>query len=151
VRRGRAGKYRASFELRDEPGSYRSLHALLRQVRYWRAAVYADDEPLSAYYTMEMAWCAAFQLQVFAACHWHFTHGVLPRCSGCPLFDAERAFREALRPGRRPLTIFVARRLLRDVREAPVPDWDDRSDTRPHIPDFVPEEWQDPPAEDTPS
>jgi hypothetical protein len=146
------GKYRASFELGSEPGSYRGLQALIGAVRYWRATVvYQDDEPVSAYHTREMAGCAAFQLQVFAACHWHFSWGVLPRCSGCPLFDAERAFREALRPGRRPLTIFVARRLLRDVREAPLPDWDERADTRPHVPDFVPEEWQDPPGEDPPS
>jgi hypothetical protein len=146
------GKYRASFQLGSEPGSYRGLHALIREVRYWRASVVSvDDQPVSAYYTMEMAWCAAFQLQVFAACHWRFSYGVLPRCSGCPLFDAERAFRETWRPGRPPATIFVVRRLLRDVREAPLPDWDERADTRPHAPDFVPEEWQDPTGEDPPS
>ena len=43
-----------------------------------------------------MAWCASSQLTSFGACRWRFYYGVWPRCSLCPLFDAERAIRDAL-------------------------------------------------------
>jgi hypothetical protein len=134
------GKYRATFQLDSDPAAYLSLGALLKTVRYWRATeVWEDNEPVSAYHAMEMAWCASFQLKSFGACHWRFHYGVLPRCSVCPLFDAERAIREVLRPA----TIFVLspRPHLRDLHDAPVQDWDERADTRPQVPDFVPEEW----------
>jgi hypothetical protein len=70
---------------------------LLERVRHWRATqVYEGDELVSTFHTKEMAWCASFQLKSFRACRFHFGYGVLPRCSVCPLFDAERAIRDVL-------------------------------------------------------
>jgi len=43
-----------------------------------------------------MAWCASSQLKSFQECRFRFYWGVLPRCSLCPLFDAERAIRDLL-------------------------------------------------------
>ena len=51
---------------------------------------------------IEMAWCASFYLESFRACRFHFGYGVLPRCSVCPLFDAERAIRDILGENPRP-------------------------------------------------
>jgi hypothetical protein len=102
------GKYRASFKLGSDAAAYLSLGALLRAVRSWRATeVYQDNEPVSGYHTMEMAWCASFQLKSFGTCRWQFRYGILPRCSVCPLFDAERAIREVLPQQPPPATIFV--------------------------------------------
>jgi hypothetical protein len=147
------GTYRARFKLDSDPAAYLNLGALLRAVRSWRATeVREDNEPVSAYHAMEMAWCASFQLKSFGACRWRFRYGVLPRCSVCPLFDAERAIREVMPQEPPPETILVVlpRLHLRDLHEAPRPHWDARSDTHPQIPDFVPEEWEYPAGEDTP-
>lgn len=146
------GVYRASFKLDSDPSAYLSLGALLRAVRSWRATeVCEDNEPVSAYHAMEMAWCASFQLKSFGTCQWSFRYGVLPRCSVCPLFDAERAIREVLPQDPPATTIFLVspRPQLRDLHEAPPPECDDRPDTRPQIPNFVPKEWGEPAGEDT--
>jgi hypothetical protein len=36
-----------------------------------------------------MAWCAASQLKSFGDCRFRFYYGIFPRCSFCPIFDAE--------------------------------------------------------------
>ena len=100
------GRYRASFLLGRDPAVYTGLARLLEWVRHWRATVvYADDEQASVFLAKEMAWCGSFQLTSFGDCRERFDCGVLPRCSVCPLFDAERAiragFREDPAPGQR--------------------------------------------------
>jgi hypothetical protein len=148
------GKYRASFELGSEPGPYNALHALIREVRYWRATVvHEDDEPVSDYHAKEMAFCAASQLQMFGDCHWRFYYGVLPRCSLCPLFDAERAMRDVLGKIRLPEgfldgSLGPKLRALFQGELPPLPD--EQLDVDIEVPDFVPEEWPGPPAEEPP-
>ena len=91
------GRYRASFLLGEDSAAYTALASLLERVRHWRATeVYEGDEPVSAYHAKEMAWCASSQLKSHGACRFRFFYGVLPRCSVCPLFDAERAIRDVL-------------------------------------------------------
>jgi hypothetical protein len=53
-----------------------------------------------------MAWCASFQLKSFRDCQYRFYYGILPRCSFCPLFDAERAIRDVLGENPPPGTVF---------------------------------------------
>jgi hypothetical protein len=90
-----SGRYRTQFVLGEDPAAYTGLARLLERVRQWRATdVYEDDELVSVFHAKEMAWCASFQLASFRACRVHFGSGVLPRCSVCPLFDAERAIRD---------------------------------------------------------
>ena len=90
------GRYRVRFALGADSDAYTGLARLLERVRHWRATeVREGDEPLSPYHAREMAWCASSQLKTFGTCQFRFYYGVLPRCSLCPLFDAERAFREA--------------------------------------------------------
>jgi hypothetical protein len=89
------GRYRTRFVLGEESAAYTGLARLLERVRHWRATeVYEDKEPVSVFHAKEMAWCASFELQAFRGCRFHFGYGVLPRCSVCPLFDAERAIRD---------------------------------------------------------
>jgi hypothetical protein len=100
------GRYRVSFVLGEDAAVYTGLARLLERVRHWRATdVYEDDEIVSVFHAKEMAWCASFQLTAFGDCRERFDCGVLPRCSVCPLFDAERAIRAGLReeptPGQR--------------------------------------------------
>src|SRR3989442_7620159 len=91
------GRYRARFVLGTDPAAYTGLARLLERVRHWRATeVYEGDEGGSAYYAKEMAWCASSQLKSHGACRFRFFHRILPRCSVCPLFDAERAIRDVL-------------------------------------------------------
>src|SRR5204863_6387873 len=81
---------------------------LLERVRHWRAtAVYEDNQPVSAYHAREMAWCASSQLSSFRDCSFRFYYGVFPRCSLCPLFDAERAIRDVLGDNPPPGMVFV--------------------------------------------
>ncbi len=90
-------RYRARFVLGRDFGAYIGLARLLERVRYWRATeVYEDDELLSGDHAREMAWCASAQLKTFGDCRFRFDLGVLPRCSLCPLFDAERVIRDLL-------------------------------------------------------
>jgi hypothetical protein len=88
------GRYRARFLLGTDSAAYTALASLLERVRHWRATeVCEGDEPVSAYHAKEMAWCASSQLKSYGACRFRFVYGVFPRCSLCPLFDAERAIR----------------------------------------------------------
>src|SRR6266545_464795 len=91
------GRYRARFVLGMDPATYTGLARLLERVRHWRATEVSEgDEAVSAYHAKEMAWCASSQLKSHGACRLRFFHGILPRCSVCPLFDAERAIRDVL-------------------------------------------------------
>ena len=91
------GSYRVRFVLGRDGRVYTSLARLLQRVRNWRATeVYESDQLVSSYHAREMAWCASSQLAWFGECRVRFFHGVLPRCSLCPLFDVERAVRDVL-------------------------------------------------------
>ena len=122
-------------------------------MRHWRATEVSEgDEPVSAHHAKEMGWCASSQLKSFGACRFRFTHGVFPRCSLCPLFDAERAIRDVLGENDPPpatvLEITLGpnlRALLRgelplDLEEEPDPDGE--------VPDFPPEGWGERPGEE---
>ncbi len=145
------GRYRASFVLGTDTAPYTALARLLERVRHWRATeVHEGDEPVSAFHAKEMAWCAASQLKLYRDCRFRFSYGVFPRCSVCPLFDAERAIRDML--GENPLPPLVLeitdgpklRALLRG-------DLDNLSRESEHdwqVPDFAPEEWGEPASEE---
>jgi hypothetical protein len=134
------GRYRASFSLGEDSAAYTGLARLLERVRHWRATeVHEDDELVSAFHTKEMAWCASFQLRSFRACRNPFYWGVLPRCSVCPLLDAERAIRDVLGENPPPgfhFKITVGPN-LRALGTGLPPDPDDDFE----IPDCPPEEW----------
>src|SRR5438128_7296223 len=99
-------RYRRRFALGRDCGAYMGLARLLERVRHWRATeVYEDDEEVSADHAREMAWCASGQLNAFGACRFRFELGVFPRCSLCPLFDAERAIRDVLGENPPPATV----------------------------------------------
>ena len=142
------GRYRVSFVLGGDAAAYSGLARLLERVRHWRASeVYENDQPLSVFHAKEMAWCASFQLESFRACRFHFGYGVLPRCSLCPLFDAERAIRDVMGENPPPgavVEITLGPNLLALLRgELP----SNLEGSKPQIPDFVPEEWADPAGE----
>ncbi len=100
------GTYRARFALGMESAAYAGLASLLELVRHWRATdAYEGNEPVSAYHAKEMAWCASSQLKSHGACRFRFVYGVFPRCSLCPLFDAERAIRDVLGENPPPATV----------------------------------------------
>lgn len=91
------GRYRVRFLLGEDAAAYAGLARLLERVRHWRATEVSEDgEQVSAFHAREMAWCASSQLTSFRACRFRFYWGIMPRCSLCPLFDAERAVRDAL-------------------------------------------------------
>jgi hypothetical protein len=142
------GRYRTSFLLGREPAPYRALARLLERVREWRATEVSEgNELVSAFHAKEMGWCASFQLERFGDCRFRFYYGVLPRCSLCPLFDAERAIRDVLGENPPPgLVLEITcgpklRALHALLAGEPLP-------TEPsfEIPDFPPEEWPEPPA-----
>jgi hypothetical protein len=137
------GRYRARFVLGEDSAAYTGLARLLERVRHWRATeVCEDDEPVSAYNAKEMAWCASFQLTSFRACRFHFGYGVLPRCSVCPLFDAERAIRDILgeNPPGNVVELTLSPNLLALLgRELP-----SNLDPGFEVPDFPPKEWGQP-------
>ena len=137
------GRYRARFVLGEDSAAYTDLARLLERVRHWRATeVYEGTEPVSAFHAKEMAWCASFQLRSFRACRFHFGYGVLPRCSVCPLFDAERAIRDVLGENPPPgnaIEITLGPNLLALLRGELPPNPGEGSE--PQVPDFVPEEW----------
>src|SRR5207247_2292289 len=102
-----AGRYRARFTLNTDSAAYTGLARLLERVRHWRATeVYEANEPVSAYHAKEMAWCAASQLNSFGDCRFRFYYGIFPRCSFCPMFDAERAIRDVLGENPPPGVVF---------------------------------------------
>jgi hypothetical protein len=96
-----------------------------------------------------MAWCAAFYLSKFRACRMRFYWGVLPRCSLCPLFDAERAIRDVLGENLPPGIVFEIR-LGPNLRALFAGELPPESDEDFEVPDFVPEEWEDPEGEEPP-
>lgn len=148
------GRYRARFRLGEDAAAYAALASLLGRVRHWRATVvYEGEEPVSAYHAKEMSWCASSQLRMYGACRFRFSYGVFPRCSLCPLFDAERAIRDMLGENPLPATVLEItlgpnlRALLRgelppDPGGDPEPGWE--------VPDFPPEAWGEPPREEPP-
>jgi hypothetical protein len=140
------GRYRTRFVLGTDSTAYTGLARLLERVRRWRATeVYEANEPVSVYHAREMAWCASSQLNFFHECRFRFHFGVFPRCSLCPLFDAQRAIRDVLGESGPPGMVFEIRfgpslqALLRGElpsRLAP------GSDLGFEVPDFPPEEWE---------
>ncbi len=100
------GRYRVGFRLGGDPAAYTGLARLLERVRHWRTTeVVEQDEQVSAYHTKEMAWCASSQLTMYGDCRFRFSYGVFPRCSLCPLLDAERAIRDMLGENPPPATV----------------------------------------------
>ena len=116
-----------------------------------------------------MAWCVSFQLTSFGDCRERFDYGVLPRCALCPLFDSERAIRAGIREDSAPGQRFQIRFGQNDFDIGPepeftkidldflfdpdvlallggqIPDWMDLSGL---VPDFPPEEWGEPAADE---
>jgi hypothetical protein len=148
------GRYRASFVLGEDAAAYTGLASLLERVRHWRATeVYEGNEPVSAYHAKEMGWCASSQLKAHGACRFRFYYGVFPRCSVCPLFDSERAIRDVLGENPPPATVFEIRfgpRLQALLRGEVPPNLTEGSDPDFEVPDFPPEEWQEPRGEKPP-
>jgi hypothetical protein len=114
---------------------------LLQWVRHWRASeVYEEGEPVSTFHAREMAWCASSQLTSFRACRMRFYWGIHPKCSLCPLFDAERAIRDVLGENPPPGLVFeisfgpnLQALLAGELPPNVEPDLE--------VPDFLPEEW----------
>jgi hypothetical protein len=144
------GRYRVSFVLGEDAAAYTGLARLLERVRHWRATeISEDDEPVSIFHAKEMAWCAAFHLESFHACRFHFGNDILPRCAVCPLFDVERAIRDILGENPRPgavVEITIGPKLRALLAGELPPDLDQSSE----VPDFVPEEWTEPAGEQPP-
>jgi hypothetical protein len=144
------GRYRVWFVLAADAAVYTGLARLLERVGHWRATdVYEGDELVSVYHAKEMAWCAAFQLKSYKDCRFRFHYGVFPRCSLCPLFDAERAIRDVL--GENPPSGMVFELALApNVRALLSGEFQSSSGPDSEAPDFVPEEWGEPTEEETP-
>jgi hypothetical protein len=138
------GRYRVRFALGEDGQAYGGLASLLERVRHWRATeVYEDDELVSVYNAKEMAWCASFQLKSYRACRFRFIYGVLPRCSVCPLFDAERAIRDVLGENPAPATVFeiTLGPDLRALLHGELPENAEGAGLAMEIPDYPPEGW----------
>jgi hypothetical protein len=149
------GRYRATFLLGEEAAAYAALAALLGRVRHWRASeVYEGEEAVSTYHAKEMGWCASSQLKSFGACRFRFSYGVFPRCSFCPLFDAERAIRDLLGENDPPpptvLEVTLGPRLRALLRGELPPDLADDPEPDVEVPDFPPEGWGEPPDREPP-
>jgi len=139
-------RYRTRFALAKDCGAYVALARLLERVRHWRATeVYEDDEPVSADQAREMAWCGSAQLKAFGDCRFRFDGGVFPRCSLCPLFDAERAIRDVLGENGPRGMVFEIRfgpRVQALLRGESSSMSEKELDPAWHVPDFAPEEWR---------
>jgi hypothetical protein len=144
------GRYRVMFRLGRDLAAYAGLAPLLERVRHWRATdVYEGDEPVSAYHAREMAWCASSQLKWYGDCQMRFFFGVLPRCSLCPLFDAARAIHDAL--GENPLVLEIRLPNLNARQQGEhAPTLADGSDPDWRVPDYPPEEWEEPAGHEPP-
>lgn len=146
------GRFRARFALERDAGVYAALSALIQRVWHWRASeVYEDEETVSPYHAKEMAWCASSQLASYGTCRFRFSYGVFPRCALCPLFDAERAIRDMLGENAPPpivLEIELGPNLRAMLRGEIPPNLGDAPEPAVEVPDFVPEEWSEPPAPD---
>ena len=95
-----------------------------------------------------MAWCASAQLKSYGGCRFRFIYGVFPRRATCPLFDAERAINDVLGENPPPSAEFdieLGPNVLALLR-GEVPDLEEAPEPELEVPDFVPEEWADPPA-----
>jgi hypothetical protein len=140
------GRYRVRFVLGTDCRAYTSLARLLQRTRNWRATeVYEEDELVSSYHAREMGWCASSQLAWFGDCRFRFHHGVLPRCSPCPLFDAERAIRESQEPPPgNVIEITLPPRVQALLAgEPPPPIVAPPVDPNWKIPDYPPDEWRE--------
>lgn len=87
------------------------------------------------------------QLKTFGDCRFRFDLGVLPRCSLCPLFDAERAIRDLLGENGPPGMVFEIRfgpRVQALLRGESPPGDEKGLDRDWQVPDFAPEEWRNP-------
>ena len=142
------GRYRTSFALGGDAAVYAGLARLLERVRHWRATeVSEDNEPVSVYHAREMGWCASFYLDRFGGCRHRFYSGILPRCALCPLFDSERAIRDALGENPPPglvleITLGPNLRALLKASKGDTPSFLDRvADAGWQVPDYPPEEW----------
>jgi hypothetical protein len=140
------GRYEARFLVGTDPAAYAALAAFLARVRHWRATEVSEgDEPVSAYHAKEMGWCASAQLGSFGACRFRFFYGVFPRCSLCPLFDAERAIRDVLGengPPPGPVIEITLGPTLRALLRGEVPAaLVEESEPSCELPDFPPEGW----------
>jgi hypothetical protein len=148
------GRYRTRFVLGTDSTAYTGLARLLERVRHWRATeVYEANEPVSAYHAREMAWCASSQLNAFRDCRFRFYYGIFPRCSLCPLFDAERAIRDVLGENPPPgmvLEITLGPSLQALLRGELPPHLAPGSDPGFEVPDFPPEEWEELAGEEPP-
>ncbi len=138
--------------LRTDSAVYAGLARLLERVRHWWATEVCEENQLvSAYHAKEMAWCASSQLTSFGACRFRFYYDVFPRCSLCPLFDAERAIRDVLGKNQPPgavveITPGPNLRALFE-RELP-PTLAQGSDPSSQVPDLPPEDWGAPAGEE---
>ena len=142
------GRHRVGFTLGTAAAAYTGLARLLERVRHWRATeVHEGNEPLSAFHVSEMAWCASSQLKSFGSCRFRFHYGVLPRCSVCPLFDAERAIREGENP---PPALVLEITLRQHHRIPPGQDASPELDLGWQVPNFPPQEWEQPTGEQPP-
>ena len=89
---------------------------------------------------------ATKEVKSFGTCQFRFYYGVLPRCSLCPLFDAERAIREGANPP--PAMVLEIR--LRPHRTLPGREPSPDLDPGWQVPDFPPQAWGEPAAEEPP-
>ena len=87
-----------------------------------------------------MAWCADSQLSLFGACRFHFYYGVFPRCSLCPLFDAERAIRDVLGENLHPGAV-LGIEISQTIRALLRGEHPSHLDLDLQVPDFPPAEW----------
>jgi hypothetical protein len=135
------GRHQVRFLLGEKAAVYAGLARLLERVRHWRATEVSEDgETVSPFHAREMAWCADSQLSLFGACRFFFYYGVFPRCSVCPLFDAERAIRDVMGENLHPgavLGIEIGEKLQALLRGALAPNLDPDLE----VPDYPPEEW----------
>jgi hypothetical protein len=146
------GRYRTSFRLgTGDAAAYAGLARLLERVQNWRATeVREGDELVSSYHAREMGWCASFYLDGFGDCRHSFYFGILPRCALCPLFDSERAIRDALGENPPPRLVFEitlgpnVQALMRG--ELPTTPAGESAPSF-EVPDFPPQEWGAPTSE----
>jgi hypothetical protein len=144
-------RYRAEFVLGKDARSYSALAAVIGHVRRWRASeVLEADEVVSSHHTAEMAWCAASQLRSYGACRFRYDYGVFPRCAYCPLFDAERAIRDVSGENPPPPVVLEIQLgpTLRALLRGEPPPAEPEAGLDADVPDFFPEEWEEPPRDD---
>jgi hypothetical protein len=101
----------------------------------------------------ERGWCVSVQqldqkgcLSATVGCRFRFIYGVLPRCSVCPLFDAERAIRDVLGENPPPPNVLeiTLGPDLRALLQGELLSSTEEHDLDLEIPDFPPEGWGEP-------